>query len=357
MAEPEATQARLVRSAGRRDGRSFPARRPPKRLSVPAVQDPGYALPMRRPLRLGCLLLAACAAPAPASSGTAGTKAPTPYRPHDADEDAATPLEVQDLEVGLAALIEHFATLDLFWYHELWDDRFWSNIDEACPALQVHNGMDYWDDRCTARSGTEFRGWTIGFREGGFEEFPGTTLVHFDWLSGHAVLLLADGTVLENFGDVEYQRRRYETAAGFREVWEGFVWGDFSYTGDEAAGTWLQSGVSTEAYYRYEEGPAGDRRLELDAEVGFLPGPVLAARIEGMRIADDPRGCALEPAGQVRLRGQDGTWITVVWDADSTGDAACDGCGWATGPDGEMGAVCADFAPLLAWTGSDPWVH
>lgn len=281
---------------------------------------------------------------------------PTPYAPDLDGEDAAAPLTPADLEVGLSELVDYLTTMDAFWYHELWTDLFWGAVDDTCPSLRVHNGMDYWNDRCTAASGVEFRGWTIGFRDGGFEEFPGQTLVNFDWLSGHAVLLLPDGNILENFGDVEHQRRRFEGPGGTTEVWEGFVYGDFYYSGDNAEGTWLQEPVTNETYFRYEDHPAGHRAVALSAELAFLSGPVVAVRLEEFLFSDDPAYCDLEPEGEARLRDREGRWVTVVWDAASKDDPACDGCGLATSADGEVvGEVCADFSPLLAWTGANPW--
>ncbi len=315
-----------------------------------------------RPLMGGSalVLLAACQAQAPADAGGAAAvdriSQPSAYVPDSASTQAPTALDAAQLAEGTQELVAYLHRQDPLFYHDIWTLQFWSNQGGDCPLMQEHNGQDYWNDRCTAPNGTEYVGWTLNLRGGRWTE-PESNLymAEFSWLSGHAVLRFPDGRLLQNFGDVMYQEVEESSPEGVVHAFQGFVYGDFLYSGDEATGTWVQEPVTSEIYYRYATLPGGSQVVELHGAIGRLPGPVAAARLENLRLSNGPRDCALEPSGSLRLRGPDGDWTTVSFGAPGPDDAACDGCGDALREDEEVGLVCADFSPLLSWPGGHPW--
>jgi hypothetical protein len=306
------------------------------------------------------LPLAACEAQAPGTEGGAGEQAriedPSDYVPDAASTQAPTPLDAAQLAEGTQGLVAYLHRQDPLFYHDIWTLQFWSNQGGDCPLMQEHNGQDYWNDRCTTPDGTEYVGWTLNLRGGRWTEPESNFyMAEFAWLSGHAVLRFPDGRLLQNFGDVMYQEVEESSPEGVVHAFQGFVYGDFLYTGDEAAGTWVQEPVTSEIYYRYATLPGGSQVVELHGAIGRLPGPVSAARLENLRLSNGPGDCALEPGGSLRLRGPDGDWTTVAFGAAGPDDAACDGCGDALREDEEVGPVCADFSPLLSWPGGHPW--
>lgn len=315
----------------------------------------------RAPLHLALPALVACGSPeptpadAPEDSAPASTGPPSAYTPELAEDDAGQAATPAELEEGLAEVVAYLDTLDPLPWHDLWDAVFWGERSADCPELQEHNGMDYWNDRCTTEAGVQYRGWTLQERGGGWTSGDGVTMNTFAWLSGHAVLTLADGTVLENFGDNMYQHAIEERGGGTVEVWQGFVYGDFFYSGADAASGWMQGPVTNETYYRYELQPDGSRTAMLDGALAWFDGPVVAARLTDVVMSNSRSACTTEPVGEVRLRDRSGAWTTVVFDGYREGDPTCDGCGVATRDGEDLGAVCADFTPLIDWTGARPW--
>ena len=315
---------------------------------------------MRRVPSIAALFFAACAgdaasdAAAPAA-GDAAAVDPSAYVPDLPAAAAEDGLDADQLGVGLDGIITYLHHLDPLPWHEIWDDTFWGNASADCPVMQLHNGMHYWNDRCTSATGAEYRGWSLNLRGGGWEEGPGVTMRTFAWLSGHAVITLPDGDVLENFGDVMYQHVNEERSGGTLEAFQGFVYGDFSFTGAAGEGGWMQAPVTNETYYRYEHHPDGSRAALIGGALAWFDGPVVAARLEDLTLADGPGACPLEPTGDILLRDNAGGWTTVAFGAPGPTDPTCDGCGDAARAGVDLGLVCADFSPLLAWPDGRPW--
>jgi hypothetical protein len=315
---------------------------------------------MRCVFPTAALLLAACADPPPAEapasdSQSASAVDPSAYEPDLPDQGAEDGLDVDQLSLGLDGIIIYLHHLDPLPWHEIWDDEFWGNASDDCPELQLHNGMHYWNDRCTSASGAEYRGWSLNLRGGDWDEGPGVYMRTFAWLSGHAVITLPDGVVLENFGDVMYQHVDEDRGGATIEAFQGFVYGDFSFSGPAGEGDWMQAPVTNETYFRYELQPDGSHAALLDGALAWFDGPVVAARLEDLRLTDSPGACPHEPTGDILLRDTEGGWTTVAFGAPSPADPACDGCGDATRGGEDLGVVCADFSPLLAWPDGRPW--
>jgi hypothetical protein len=299
---------------------------------------------MKRP---AALLLAAifpaCEAEE-ANSVVATTRAPepTPYTPDVAGDETGDGLSELELEQGLDEAIAYLHRLDARMYHDIWTDQFWTHADDLCPSIQEHNGMDYWNDRCTSRDGTEFRGWILNFRGFEWQYEPGVWMVEFAWLSGHAVLTFADGSTLSNFGDVMYQHSQLNDG---KVSWQGQVFGDFWFTGPDGVDTWVQAETTNVTDFHYTLAPGGRRTAWFNADMAWFEGPVAAVRLEDVFLSEEDEGCAAEPLGRVRVRDEDGRWYEVTFDPETT----CDGCGTASLNGQELGQVCIDTAPLFDW--------
>lgn len=305
------------------------------------------------------LLLGGCPADSPAAppeETDTRVTSPTPYEPDLDDVEAGPALTADELSEGLAEVLVYLHGLDPLFQHDGWLTMVetWAESD-VCPSIGDHNGQDYWNDDCTTDEGAHFNGWALNFRGGGWDD--GTLYVReYDWLSGHAFILGSDGVLLENYGDVELLVAQDQ---GGYDVFSGFVYGDFSWSDARATDTWLQMAESNETYFQYEDHVEW-RSAWLDAAVTYFDGPVLAARLEDVSIDDAVGSCASEPAGRVRLRDREGRWYYADFGASGADDAACDGCAvarmeaWDGGEEAEIGAVCGDFAALVAWQGW-PW--
>lgn len=309
---------------------------------------------LRRLLYLGGLVgLIACAPHDPAAADTPADSEsgpPTPYEPDLTLDDQGAPLDTAALEEGLAEILAYLIRQDPLLQHEAWTQVFWDNAEDGvCPTVGDHNGQDYWREDCTTSAGARFNGWSLNFRDGGWIDEQGLNVLQYNWLSGHAFIEVPDGTRLENFGDVELLIAQ----GADHDLLEGFVFGDFAWDDPSASGTWLQEHISGELYFRFED-HGSYRTAWYQGGLTFLSGPVLAGYLDELSLDDAPGSCALEPDGRIRLRDPQGLWVEVAFGAWGAEDTACDGCGEANYEGAALGAVCADWTPLLSWSGW-PW--
>jgi hypothetical protein len=307
-------------------------------------------------MRAALFFLLACSSPPAAgpdgtekAANSATPTSPSPWDPDLQVADPAPPLTVEQLQEGLAEGLDYLARLDPSLHHDIWYDVFLANVEDGiCPEITLHNGMDHWNADCWSSDGAHFNGWNLRFRRGGWREGD-LDILDYAWLTGHSFIEDPSGERVENFGDMELQVAR--TTAGSLRV-DGFVFGDFSWTGDEATGTYLQEETSNETYFWFED--RGDwQSARYEAAINWLNGPAIALRLENVAISEAPGSCPLEPTGTIRLRDREGRWYDIVY--GSSPEELCDGCGILTDETGES-EFCADFSSLVDWEGW-PWTR
>ena len=228
-------------------------------------------------------------------------------------------------------------------YHDSWREAMDHYSDEACPPMEEHNGMDLWRESCTTEDGHQFLGWTLRFVLEDKNFFEETYfLTDYYWLSGQAQIISQDGIQLQNFGDILHKKGRTLD----EEPWyEGFVYGDFTWTAPEADQTWLQSSITTEYYYTFA-GIHDSLTIDIQAWIGGFSTETPGAIFE--HISFDTSLCSAEPLeGQIWIRDQKGLWTEINYD----GLEDCDGCGKQSETNE---TICSDFSAWSDWDEA-PW--
>lgn len=270
----------------------------------------------------------------------------------DTTETSTTEIPIPDAEEIIYTIEESGAgllSMDPLLFHNAWVYTMQTYADATCPVMQIHNGMDLWNESCTTQAGNEFLGWALNFRG---RNIPNevSTWEQVEWVSGQAQIKTVDGILLQDFGDILYQHGK---DADNNDVVMGFTYGDFAWTAEEAGRSWLQSNISMEYYYQFTtidtEGGEPTKRADIQAWVSFFDNSARASIWQDIVI--DQRECAREPIeGEIWTRSTDGVWIQVLFDAEYD----CDGCGYAW-HDGEyIDEVCVDISAWLDWQ-EYPW--
>ena len=234
-------------------------------------------------------------------------------------------------------------------------DAVVAGADTSCPqGYEASPGYTYWGGQCTSESGTTFSGFAYDGRLDDQVDANGTVT---DWRSVYVVAKITDAS-----------GQRLESAAGaviqhgvgpWGAYLTSYVSGEFSYEGDAAAGSWLADTAHPEMslyLVSYDGVGAG---LWVSGSVSRLDGPVEAYAFSALNLYY-ANACALEPAGTILLRDEEGYWYDVVYDTPlaqlpDMDPALCDGCGevWYQGE--LLGEVCNDFSPWYDWRADGGW--
>lgn len=230
-------------------------------------------------------------------------------------------------------------------------DEVMSYADEQCPLISSDpEGGSLWDSRCTSSSGAYYSGFISQFRGMHGPNYEQN-------MRGEASVVLPDGRTFLIAGQantsVNTEVREYSS-----NVVGVFSWsGEASETAILAEG-WETSLSWTAAYSEQNE----ILRFSAAGNVALPEGTITAVAFDEAKFNNDHGiGCTDEPAGEMALRDEAGTWHSLVFDVTANEDGSlevadgeCDGCGtvWDNGV--EVGALCVDLSALFL-TGYPPW--
>lgn len=309
--------------------------------------------------------LVACGGQDPATGGGAGASTDddsTDWEPDDRDDPYIDP-DPGDQDAAFDADAVAQVIEDALWtarevhgqpvidaYAEVLAD-----IDPDCPAWGNQDGLLYWQDSCTAESGTAFEGY--GYVTDYTDYADGDIIWNGLGVSAVATVLRPDGAAFTGAGSA-LQLVGLNSAGA--DVYYSYVDEGFTYDGPAAAGTWLLDGVSPalQAYgFHY---PSGGKLLYVTGRVQVDEGPVRAVVFDNLLLLDEQLGpCPTEPSGGLSVLGEDG-WYDLTFDGPTFDEAEgfdaslCDGCGTAWHKGQRIGEACVNFSVMTSWE-THPW--
>jgi hypothetical protein len=310
-----------------------------------------------RPTPLLLALLAAGCAPVEPDVTPAEVEEPAPYI-FDEEAPPVADLEAGDLEAAIESAIALSLTLNAAPIFPAYDAAM-VGAEESCPAYYDYQGSQYWYDTCTASTGARYSGYSFyqlydGYDAGDGSVYDGQTVY------GVAEIVTPDGYTYEAGGSAQ---NLVATGPGYT-YFSSVIAGSFAWDGPEAAGTWLETGVSPDITLLGYVIPESGNYIMLDGGLSGLGGDLDTVVFDAVVLFDfaGPSGspCPTEPGGVVSVRDGVGNWYDVVFDGPSeyglemSDPALCDGCGSAWFRGEPIGEVCADFTSLLDWEVS-PW--
>jgi hypothetical protein len=302
-------------------------------------------------------LLGGCPSP---TEDTAGEEpyTPAPYI-YEEESPPSADLAAADLESAIDAAVASVLALNAAPVFPAYHAAM-AGAQSDCPAYYDYQGSQYWYDQCSTDAGTSFSGY--GFYQL-YDDYDAGDGVVYDGesLSGVAQITTPEGY---NFaaGGAAYNLVAYSPVdAEWRYTYfASVIQGAFAWDGPEADGTWLADGLAPDlsvAAYNTDYG----NFASVDGGLSGLGGDVDTVVFDGVVLIDASLGssCPSEPSGTVSVRDAYGNWYDVVFDGppdlETTADPdLCDGCGAAFFHGEPVGAVCADFTPLLDWE-TAPW--
>lgn len=310
------------------------------------------------------LLLAGC------PSGEMPDGDTTPWIYEDDPTTGAPPLteaEVADsIEEALATVLalDPVPALETF-------DSILAEGTAGCPYVvnTTDSGADvtFWQDACSTEAGAAFEGFGYRYTYDDYATQGGLVLDGVSlFLSGE--LISADGAVLSGSGTVA----SVTGGTDFYELYQRQLRGSFLVDGralDVAGLPWLDGSLAPDfdvsVVYVPEVTPANPsgldaRQISLNGGLSGLSLGTVA--FDGVVLTERTAGatCDLEPHGDISVRGPDGAWIDVLFDAPEepsepmSDPSLCDGCGTAWYRGEPLDDVCVDFTGLFAWEGR-PW--
>lgn len=237
-----------------------------------------------------------------------------------------------------------------------------SGRSESCPytnpEYSEYYGIDYWYDSCTAESGTSFNGYGYGWVDEPF--WSGTYLYNqYAYFYGDANITTPDGSEYVASGNASLYDYTESTYYGLHYL-SFSAFGEFRWDAPEAAGTWLEGGLSTTLSIQAYDYTSGARWMLLDGGLSRLEGEINAFVFDQLNYGNTAYGlpCPDEPGGSLSVRDSTGDWYDIIFDGADYGSATvfppeCDGCGhvWFRGE--QLGDVCPDLSGLSNWEG---WV-
>ena len=259
-------------------------------------------------------------------------------------EEATEWLSVDEVSAAIEAASEGLLRVNPILMHNGWTRSMSTLSDENCPPMEEHNGMDLWRESCTTEDGHQFLGWSLNFRG---QNIPTDCCIldDFYWLSGQAQIINADGTLLQNFGDILHQQGQDNDG---NPVIQGFTYGDFYWDDPQAENSWLLSELSMEYYYTFTQKDDFET-IDIQAWISGFD-PIYTAAIFDS-IVFNTKECAQEPLeGELWVRDSPGLWYQVLYD----GSDNCDGCGSVFHGEIELGQTCTNFDVWFDWD-EYPW--
>lgn len=314
-----------------------------------------------RPSPILVVLLAAGCGPVQPDVSTAPTSAtgePAPYI-FDEDDPPVPGLQAAELEVVIESAVALVLSLNAGPIFPAYDTAM-AGAEETCPAYYTSEGSRYWYDSCTASTGATYSGYSFYQLYDDFDAGDGA-LYDGRTVSGVAQIVTADGYTYESGGTAQ----SLEAVGVGYTYFSSYIAGGFSWDGPEAAGTWLETGVSPDITLLGYVAPGYGNYMLLDGGLSGLGGLDAALLdtvvFDSVLLFDAGLGssCPTEPGGVVSVRDDVGNWYDVVFDGPTDSGVVsdpdlCDGCGSAWFRGEPLGEVCVDFGGLLEWEVS-PW--
>lgn len=293
-------------------------------------------------------LLLACAAdepPAPEETGATVTE-PTPW---DREDDPSTPDHtLAQIQAGFDAGLPALAAVDPRVLLQAYADGTARGTPE-CPGLYPAVGVTMaWAGRCTASDGWSYEGRGQGAWFGS-AVVDGEPYAPYGELIATATIVAPGGATLLLDGSAHAFGR---DDAGTGELAAAAL-GTFAFTGagpdDWVAPSWLDAApsVGLELTLR-DDGATRAATLEggLTHPEGLADG-ILGVRAEALAVADDG---ACDASGDLVLLGDAAQRYRLTL----APGGGCAPCGPVTRGETQLGEVCVDLAPLVAWT-ERPW--
>ncbi len=306
-------------------------------------------------MRLAPLLLLATGC-GPADPEVTGEPAiePAPYI-YEEDAPPVAELTAAELEGAIEGAVALSLTLNAGPIFPAYEAAM-AGAEDACPAWYDYQGSQYWYDTCTATTGAHYSGYSFFQSYVDYDAGDGN-LYNGNSVYGVARIVTPDGYTYEAGGSAT---NLVATGPGY-VYFSSQVAGAFAWDGPEAAGTWLETGVSPDiTLLGYVVADAGNYVM-IDGGLSGLGGELDTVVFDAVVLYDAGLGspCPTEPGGVVSVRDPGGSWYDVVFDGPSDygveADAdLCDGCGAAFFRGEPLGEVCVDFTTLLDWEVS-PW--
>ena len=274
--------------------------------------------------------------------------APAAYE-YDPGDEVTNFLEVED--IGLAVQDALVATVQLHAdpvfaaYHAVM-----AEADEQCPSYYSYDGNSFWYDYCTSDSGAVFDGYGFYYLYEDYDD--GDRVWNGEALNGLARVTDSQGRVFDAAGEAG-------TMLSAQDGWTifySYVYGGFTWDGDEADDTWMDTGARPDlvAYAAYAD-EGGGWYYYVDGDAGGVADGVAAVAFNELLLGNAAGGvkCTKEPIGDVSVRDEEGNWYLVDFDAtQGSAGQACDGCGTVTVEGQSLGEACVDLSDLEA---ALPW--
>lgn len=304
------------------------------------------------------LLLSWIAAGCTAEPEDTGPVVVTPWVYEEEPEAGADPLDAAGLEAALGDVVDVLRRFDPSLPLPTYRAAEAAFGEDECPTRSSYASQEYAEGDCVAANGAAFYGYQLSHQITDAIFGCGADQCYtrdYRWMTGVSHLEVPDGTVTTAMGDSYY--RDYDDVYGDPTL-SGYVWGDFQRVGpDHPAGAsdWLAAGWGVQFYLTHVTRPRG-RTMVWDGGVSRLAGTISAFWTEGWTLSTEEGACSLEPSGELHLYGADRRWYDVAGHGSGVSGAgdACDGCLDVSGEEGELGSICADWAPLLEWEVT-PW--
>ncbi|MDP2307207.1 MAG: hypothetical protein Q8P18_14370 [Pseudomonadota bacterium] len=307
-----------------------------------------------RPTPLILALLAVGCDPAEPEADAVPHEDPAPYI-FDEEAPPVADLAAADLELAIESAVALSLTLNAAPIFPAYNAAM-IGAEEACPAYYDYQGSQYWYDTCTASTGASYSGYSFFQTYDNYDAGDGA-VYNGQTVYGVAQIVTPDGYTYEAGGSAQNLVATGEGYTYFSSV----IAGSFAWDGPEAAGTWLETGVSPDITLLGYVVPEYGNYVMLDGGLSGLGGLLDTVVFDAVVLFDAGLGssCPTEPGGVVSVRDGVGNWYDVVFDGPSDyGEASdadlCDGCGSAWFRGEPLGEVCADFTGLLDWEVS-PW--
>lgn len=251
----------------------------------------------------------------------------------------------QALSAALATVLDYNAAGVMSAYAAVTD-----GMDADCPEWYESDGLDYWYDSCQSTDGTQFEGYAYLLPLQDYVDEDGTVY---------------DGTQLYGLATVQDETGRTFQSRGGAGLFDAvtqdgaqvsYSFMDAGFFDSAATGTWLADAMDPAlvVWTAWHAELAG-RQASVDGTITGMDGDIEVLVLDQLVLSDAALGgCPAEPSATLSVLDTEGRWIDLVFGADGPDDLLCDGCGTAYVQGQALGAICADFSPLLDWDQS-PW--
>ena len=264
------------------------------------------------------LLLLACRAPAEPID--TGVDEPTPYIYEDAETVEAS-MTADDIGQAISALLEDTLQIHASPVFDSYD-AIMTAQEPDCPNYYENEGNLYWYDYCYSSDGSYFTGYAFSLE---YEDYPAEGYVYNGRaLNAVAEVSTGEGHLFSAGGTAQFLRAdSTEEAHDVQHIiWYSVIQGSYAYDGPEAAGTWLNEGISPDLTLQIaeipEEAEAGvsGRTFTADGGVSGLSGDIGTFLFDAFQVwpAEFGNSCPEEPHGMISVRDEDGLWYDVVFD-------------------------------------------